>query len=102
MDEDSHFTATGTVWRWQSGTAPAAWFFMTIDGQTSAEIRYATLGRKGGFGSIKVVARIGSTVWNTSLFPSKQAGGYMLPLKAEVRKREAISEGDDITVGLEV
>lgn len=75
---------------------------MTIDPQTSVEIRYEALGRTGGFGSIKVAATIGETRWNTSLFPHKTSGGFILPLKADVRQNEGLAEGDHVTVRLEV
>ncbi len=104
MTDDTQFSATGPLWLWRSSKpdVTAAWHFFTVDGQTSAEIRYATLGRSGGFGSVKVVARIGETLWRTSLFPSKEVGGYMLPIKADVRKREGLAAGDVITVELQV
>ena len=43
---------------------------------------------------------IGSTEWRTSVFPSKDAGRFLLPIKASVRKAEAIAEGDVVTVQL--
>ena len=89
---------TATLWRW-SGEG-GSWHFLTIDGQVSAEIRFAALGRTGGFGSIKVEARIGRTSWSTSIFPQKDSGGFILPVKAAVRKAEAIGEGDEVTVEL--
>jgi hypothetical protein len=30
------------------------------------------------------------------------SGGYLLPVKAEVRKKAGISAGDEVTVGLEL
>ena len=45
------------------------------------------------WGSVYVVATIGGSTWRTSLFPSKQVGGWMLPLKVAVRKAEKIAEG---------
>ena len=99
----SVFEATGPVWLWTPALpAKASWHFMTIDPQTSVEIRYEALGRTGGFGSIKVAATIGETCWHTSLFPHKSSGGFLLPLKAEVRRLEGLVEGDAITVRLEV
>ena len=99
----SIFEATGPVWLW---TAPApakgSWHFLTIDPQTSVEIRYEALGRTGGFGSIKVTVTIGETRWYTSLFPHKSSGGFLLPLKSDVRRREGLAEGDTVTVRLEV
>ncbi len=75
---------------------------MTVDPQTSAEIRYEALGRTGGFGSVKVIATIGSTRWSTSLFPHKESGGFLLPIKAAVRQNESLVAGDEIKVRLEI
>jgi len=44
--------------------------------------------------------RLGGTQWQTSVFPSKEAGGYLLPVKAAVRKKEGVGEGDVVTVEL--
>lgn len=97
------FTVTTPLWRWQSATAPAAWFFVTIAGEAADGIRLAAIsgqwldGRKG-FGSAKVRAAIGDTHWSTSVFPHKESGGWLLPVKAAVRKAEGIAEGDAVTV----
>lgn len=100
MSGDDRFELTTALWCWRSGKPGAGWHFLTIDGQTAAEIRYAALGRTGGFGSIRVEARIGGTVWRTSLFPQRESGGFILPVKADVRKREGIGEGDVVKVEL--
>lgn len=97
------FTVTTSLWRWQSATAPAAWFFVTIAGEAADGIRLAAIsgqwldGRKG-FGSAKVHATIGATRWSTSVFPHKESGGWLLPVKAAVRKAEGLADGDDVTV----
>jgi len=41
-----------------------------------------------GFGSIKVSARIGKTQWESSIFPDKSSGSYLLPIKKSVRESE--------------
>jgi hypothetical protein len=102
MDEDERFETNATLWCWRSSGPGAGWHFLTIDGQTAAEIRYAALGRTGGFGSIKVEARIGRTRWSTSIFPQRESGGFLLPVKAAVRKSEGIGEGDQVTVELRI
>ena len=99
---DSRISATGQVWQWRASEAPGGWFFLTVEGQAAAEVRYAALGRMGGFGSVKVTARIGDTEWRTSLFPHRESGGFLLPLKAEVRRREAIETGQAVTVDLTI
>ena len=100
-DEPEAITARGKVIIWRA-TPPAkgAWHFMLIDARIASQIRAAAAGRSGGWGSVKVTATLGKTDWQTSLFPHKQSGGFMLPLKADVRKAEAVSEGDEIEVAL--
>ena len=63
----------------------------------------AAIGRakKKGFGSLKVTATIGASTFSTSVFPSKELG-WLLPVKASVRKAEGIAEGDVIEVVLEL
>ena len=94
--------ASGPVWQWRAGDAPGGWFFLTVEGHAAAEVRYAALGRTGGFGSVKVTARIGATEWRTSLFPHRESGGFLLPLKAEVRRREGIEPGQVVSVTLKI
>lgn len=102
MDGNERFELTASLWCWRSPKTPTTWHFLTIDGQTAAEIRYAALGRTGGFGSIRVEARIGATRWTTSIFPQRESGGFLLPVKASVRKSEGIGEGDMVAVELRV
>jgi hypothetical protein len=97
------FTIATPLWRWQSATAPGAWHFLTIAGDAADGIRLAAmsgqwLDGRGGFGSAKVRAAIGDTVWSTSVFPHKESGGWLLPIKAAVRKAEALADGDMVTV----
>lgn len=101
-ETDSPIAASGRVWQWRASEAPGGWFFLTVEGQAAAEVRYAALGRTGGFGSVKVTARIGGTEWRTSLFPHRESGGFLLPLKAEVRRREGLEAGQAVTVVLTI
>jgi hypothetical protein len=94
---------TGKLWRWQGqakdGTpSSVAWFFITIDGPVAEAIRAASPGRTAAWGSVYVSVTIGATSWRTSLFPSKDVGGYLLPVKATVRKAEGLAEGDVVAV----
>lgn len=99
-------THTGPLWRWTTPAAPAAWFFVTIDGAAGEALSATALMRRmektlRGFGLLKVTARIGDSTFKTSLFPSKELG-WLLPVKASVRKAEGISEGDAVTVVLDI
>ena len=99
-------THTGALWRWTSPGSPAAWHFVTIDGEAGEALSATALMRRleglsRGFGSLKVQARIGESRFATSVFPS-QSEGWLLPVKAAVRKAEGIGEGDAVEVVLEV
>ena len=89
--------ATGPVLRW---SGDAAWYFLTLPVDLSDEIRART--EHVGFGSVRVSATIGSTSWSTSVFPDKESGSYVLPVKAAVRRAEAIDDGDVVTARLVV
>ena len=98
-------THTGPLWRWTTPSAPAAWFFVTIDGAAGEALSGTAImrrleGASRGFGSLKVVATIGDTAFRTSVFPSKETG-WLLPVKASVRKAEGLSEGEAVELALE-
>jgi Domain of unknown function (DUF1905) len=102
------FHHTGPLWIWTTDKAPASWHFITIGGEAGDAIKATSImrrlegGRGHGFGSMKVTATIGGTSWTTSIFPAKDVGGWMLPVKAAVRKAEGIAAGDIVKVGLAV
>lgn len=95
---------TGPVWVWKpksgEGKSSTQWHFLTITGEAAARIRAAAPGRSAAWGSVYVSVQLGGTRWQTSVFPSKDAGGFLLPLKAAVRKKEGVSEGDVVSVVL--
>lgn len=86
---------TARLWRWSARTD--SWWFVTVPPDESDELAELPLPPRG-FGSIKVTARIGATSWSTSVFPSDEQRGYVLPIKKSVRTAEGIDDGDDVTV----
>ena len=91
---------TGPLWIW-TGESAGRWHFITVPEEQSMEIRAQALGQRRGFGSVRVEAAIGAVTWRTSVFPLS-SGGYLLPVKAEVRRKAGIAAGDEVTVTLEV
>ena len=53
-----------------------------------------------GWGMIPVAVTMGDTEWTTSLWPKD--GGYIVPLKAAVRKAERVEIGDVVDLRLTV
>ena len=64
-------------------------------------MRRLELGRRRGFGSVKVEARVGGSRWSTSVFPQK-SGGWFLPVKKAICRAEGIEAGDEIAVRLDL
>ncbi|TFI58710.1 DUF1905 domain-containing protein [Sphingomonas parva] len=63
--------------------------------------RRLELGRRRGFGSVKVAAQVGASRWSTSVFPQKQ-GGWFLPVKKAICRAEGLERGASVEVALEL
>jgi hypothetical protein len=88
---------TGDVWHWRG---PAPFHFLTVPAAQSADLHEVARAVSYGWGMVPVRARIGRTVWTTSLWP--EDGGYALPVKDAVRRAEQLDLGDTVTVHLSV
>lgn len=80
----------------------AAWRFITVPKKESEVIRKKYGAQVRGWGSLPVSVTIGETSWNTSIFPDKKSGTYLLPLKAAVRKAEGIFDDDTVAFSLTI
>jgi len=94
------FTVTTPVWLWK-GDSP--WHFITIPAEIADEVReyrevHGVMRR--GFGSVRIEARDRESgfTWNTSMFPDKESGGYLLPLKKEAREAMECEVGETVTL----
>ena len=104
-DSDTIFvTAPLSVWRTQQYGDIG---YLVIEGSAAEAIgahelmRRLELGRRRGFGSVKVEAAIGASRWPTSVFPQK-SGGWFLPVKKAICRAEGIEAGDEVAVRLEL
>ena len=89
----------GEVFRW---TANQAFYLVSLPAELSEEVKEISEGLTNGFGSLKVEATIGTTVWRTSIFPDSKTGLFDLPLKASVRKANRLDVGSLAEVQLKV
>jgi len=105
MTDRVAFTAPLQVW-----TNPAessSMTFVTVPAPAADAIkahevmRRLELGKRRGFGSVKVAVHLGTHAWSTSVFPQKD-GTWFLPIKAEFRRAEGLAEGDAVSVELEL
>jgi hypothetical protein len=89
----------------EEGYDPIGWVALTGEAAETVAAhelsRRLELGKRRGFGSVKVMAQVGSSRWQTSLFPQK-TGGWFLPVKKPVRLAEGLDFGDEVAVELEL
>ena len=74
-----------------------------------ARLHRLEFGRQRGFGSVKVIARIGDTEWNSSVFPQRSSSEAVAPQKTwvllvskKVMRSEDLAEGDAVPLDLEL
>lgn len=87
------------LWLWEG---QGAWHFVTLPKDISAEIKEVFGKGQPGFGSVRVKATIKDYTWKTSIFPDNKSKAYLLPVKAEVRKKTNIQAGDMPKVSLKI
>lgn len=92
------YTIKSKVWLY---SGQAAWHFIGVPKKESEEIKKAQK-VKVGFGSVPVMVTIGKTRWKTSIFPDKRSGTYLLPIKAEIRKKENIMSEDILSLTIQI
>lgn len=107
LPDDSPLVLETELWRWTpEPPAKASWHFVTIAGEAADAIRarafeLRAMGGARGFGSVRVRASVDGVAFDTSVFPQK-AGGYLLRVKAEARRRAGVGEGDRVEIGIRV
>ena len=87
----------GEVWFWRG---PAPHHFVSVPDHLCGGIVDASSLVTYGWGMVPVTVRLGESTWTTSLWPKD--GGYIVPLRLEVRRREQVDLGDTVTLGLTI
>ena len=89
------------LWLWDARRADT-WTFVSVPGELSEEIRErAAALPPAGFRSVRVAVTMGTSTWQTSVFPGDD-GRYALPVKKAVRRKEGVEAGDLVRVRLEL
>ena len=106
------FSTTLPLQRWQGDRG--TYHLVNVTGDEAetiamhARLHRLEFGKQRGFGSGKVMARIGNTEWKTSVFPmnveemSRRSKNWTLLISKKVMGAEDLAEGDPVTVELEL
>ena len=76
------------------------WYFVSLPVRESREIKNTFGTPHRAWGAIPVQVTLGVLVWKTSIFPDSKSGQYILPLKADIRRRASVRESDTLTLSL--
>jgi len=104
MAETLSLTTPLVRWQGDRGT----YHLVTIKGDPAetiamhARIERLELGTRRGFGSVKVMARIGETEWKTSVFPQEKSTEWILLVSKKVMKAEDLANGEPFLVELDL
>ena len=69
------------------------WVFISLPKELTQEIRAGHKWQEEGWGRLKIIAQVGVTEWKTSIWFDTKYGTYLLPVKAEIRKKEKVGIG---------
>ena len=86
------------VFRKHSEEEACGWNFLFMPNELAKEIRENFKWREEGWGRMKVTVKIGKSEWKASIWFDTKHDTYLLPVKAEIRKKEKI----EMIVGNEV
>jgi acetylornithine deacetylase/succinyl-diaminopimelate desuccinylase-like protein len=98
-DEDAvtRFRFDAEIIHWRG---PSPFFFAPAPADQVEALRQAARVATYGWGVVPVEAAIGGVTFRTSLFPKD--GTFLVPIKAEVRRKANITAGDTISIELTI
>ena len=87
----------GEIWYWRG---PSPFYFVTVPEEQCRDLREVSVALSYGWGCLPCTVTLGGSTWRTSMFPKD--GGYIVPLKAKVRRAEEVDEGMVVDLRLEM
>ena len=84
------------AWLYSSPPEMCGWTFVSLPKELAIEIRENFKCLEEGWGRMKITAKIGNSEWKTSIWFDTKHETYLLPLKAEIRKKENIGYDKDM------
>ncbi|WP_207494848.1 DUF1905 domain-containing protein [Aridibaculum aurantiacum] len=89
------YAFTGSIWQ----HLPAGgWHFVSLPSELSTEIRNNLKSEEEGWGRLKARAAVGASNWDTAIWFDTKRGTYLLPIKADIRKKQLLTAGDQVQV----
>lgn len=83
------------IWQHQS---QGGWYFVSLPEKLAKEIREVVKWQEEGWGRLRVTAKTGNSEWDTAIWFDTKMNTYLLPVKAEIRKKENLEPGKNTDV----
>ena len=91
------FSFQGPLWHWRG---PAPYYFVRVPPAVVEELVDVAAEVSYGWGMVPVEVTVGRYSWETSLWPKD--GGYLLPIRAQVRRGLEIEVDELVAVRLTI
>jgi len=95
----TQYTFVGAPRFYNEGDA-YGWHFISFPRGLAKEVRDNHKLQEEGWGRMKAIARIGGSEWSTAIWFDTKNDTYLLPVKAEIRRKEGVVIGQDIDVAV--
>lgn len=93
MNGKIKYEFSAEIWKHSAG-----WQFVSLPTAISKEIRENLKWQEEGWGRLKSAAQINTTKWETAIWFDTKSNTYLLPLKAEIRKKEKLQVAQNVSV----
>lgn len=81
------------IWQHQG---QGSWHFVSLPRKLAKEIRDNLQSAEEGWGRLKATAKLGNAEWDTAIWFDTKSNTYLLPLKAEIRKKEKLKADQEV------
>lgn len=99
MQAKIKYDFSGQIWK---QNANGAWFFVSLPKEISKEIREHLRWQEEGWGRMKASANVNGFEWETAIWFDKKLDTYLLPIKADIRKKAGLNLDDKIYVDISI
>ena len=89
------YSFSAVIWQY---AGQGGWHFVSLPQDLSQEIRNNLKSEEEGWGRLKVSAKIGNTEWKSAIWFDTKMNTYLLPIKAEIRKKEKLEVNTNIKI----
>lgn len=88
---------SGHIWKYNAANG---WYFVSLPVDMSKEIRNGLQWQEEGWGRMKVTAIVKNISWETAIWFDTKKNTYLLPLKAEIRKKGGLKLDDIVSLNI--